>query len=739
MTKNLLLGFFFFIIICVKAQPNPTPKDCSVELWANVQVSPPSITLNWLGNSNTISYSVDRKPKNSSTWTSLAVNIPSTTTQYVDNTVGVGTHYEYRVVRSAVSGTLNYPGYGYINSGIQVPEVDYRGKLILLIANNFSVSLAPEIKRLQDDLEGDGWEVLTSYVSTTSSVTAIKSQIVNTYNLDPANTVAVFLLGHIPVPYSGNFGPDAHTDHQGAWPADVYYGELNGSWTDASVTSTTLSPARTQNIPGDGKFDQWLIPTAVELQVGRVDLFGMTSFTATETQLLKNYLDKDHDYRKKVFTTVKRAVIDDNFGYFTPGEAFASSGFKNFGPLVTPTNVVTTDYFTTMTGNSYQWSYGCGGGTFTSAGGIGNTTNFTTSNLQGVFTMLFGSYFGDWDVNNNFLRAPLCQGKTLTNAWAGRPNWMFHHMAMGENIGYSTRLTQNNTTTYYPSPYAINAGIFNTVHIALMGDPTLRNDIVAPVSNVVATKVGNNCNISWTASTETTVVGYNIYRKNPSTTNYVKINPVPISGTTYTDNCLVNPGIYKYMVRTWKLETTPSGSYYNMSEGIADTANNTSNFLSIAAFTNAVIDNSVTVANTSTNATTYSWNFGNSVTSTLGNPPAVTYTANGQYTVTLVASNVCHSSTTTAVVNILSVGLNENNFDNSVLVWPNPSTGKIKIDNSINTPMEVLIYNLEGRLVFSKNIVAKNEELNISKLVKGLYTIEIKAGEKTSNRKLVIE
>ena len=52
---------------------------------------------------------------------------------------------------------------------------------------------------------------------------------------------------------------------------------------------------------------------------------------------------------------------------------------------------------------------------------------------------------------------------------------------------------------------------------------------------------------------------------------------------------------------------------------------------------------------------------------------------------------------------------------------------------------EVLIYNLEGRLVFSKNIVAKNEELNISKLVKGLYTIEIKAGEKTSNRKLVIE
>ena len=347
----------------------PNPKDCSVELWANTLVSPPTITLNWLANATGTSYAVDRKAKNSSTWTSLAVGLPSTTTQYVDNTITLGTHYEYRVMRSGVTGTFSYPGHGYINSGIQIPEVESRGKLILLIASNFSTSLAPEIKRLEDDLEGDGWEVLTSYVSTTLSVPAVKAQIVATYNLDPTNTTALFIIGHIAVPYSGSFGPDAHTEHQGAWPADVYYGEMNGSWTDASITSTTLSPARTQNVPGDGKFDQSIIPTAVELQVGRVDLSSMPSFTATETQLLQSYLNKDHDYRKKVFTVTKRAVLDDNFGFFnaTPyygGESFASSGYKNFGPLVTPTNVLVADYFTTMTGNNYQWSYGCGPGSF---------------------------------------------------------------------------------------------------------------------------------------------------------------------------------------------------------------------------------------------------------------------------------------------------------------------------------------------------------------------------------------
>ncbi|MBA3682111.1 MAG: T9SS type A sorting domain-containing protein [Bacteroidetes bacterium] len=738
MKKHLLFAFSLLFSLNINSQ-TPSPKDCSVELWATTQVSPPTITLNWVPNVGTTNYAIYRKPKNSSTWTTLSVTNPSTTTQYIDNTVVVGTHYEYRVSRTAVTGTLTYPGYGYINSGIQIPEVENRGKLILLIANTFTTTLAPEIKRLEDDLEGDGWEVLTSCISTTLAVTAVKAQVVSTYNLDPANTKALFLLGHIPVPYSGNFGPDAHPDHQGAWPADVYYGELNGSWTDATVTSTTVSPLRTQNVPGDGKFDQWLIPTAVELQVGRVDLYGMTSFTATETQLLKNYLDKDHDYRKKIYSPIKRAVLEDNFGYFAPGESFASSGFKNFGPLVSPTNVAVSDYTATMTGNSYQWSYGCGGGSFISASGICNTTEMAGMNLQGTFTMLFGSYFGDWDVNDNFLRATLCQGRVLTNAWAGRPNWMFHHMAMGENIGYSTMLTQNNVNVYFPSPYAINAGIYNSVQIALMGDPTLRNDIVAPVSNVVATKAGNNCNISWSASTETTLVGYNIYMKNAVNTSYVKINPTPVAGTTYTDNCLIYPGVYKYMVRVLKLETTPSGTYYNMSEGIADTANNTSNFLSIAAFTNVVNGYSVTVTNTSTNATTYSWNFGNTQTSTSANPGTITYTAGGLYTITLVASNVCHSSTVTTVVNILSVGLNEKAFDNSVLVWPNPANGKIKIDNATNELMEVNIYSLEGRLVYSKNNVSKNEELNITKLNRGLYEIKIKAGEKTVNRKLIIE
>lgn len=152
MIKHFLAAISFLVFLNINAQ-TPTPEDCSVELWADVQVSPLQITLNWLANSTTTNYAVDRKPKNGTSWTPLAVTLSSATTQYIDNAVTTGTHYEYRVTRSAVTGTLNYPGYGYINSGIEVPVVEGRGKLILLIADTYSTSLSMELNRLVDDLE----------------------------------------------------------------------------------------------------------------------------------------------------------------------------------------------------------------------------------------------------------------------------------------------------------------------------------------------------------------------------------------------------------------------------------------------------------------------------------------------------------------------------------------------------------------------------------------------------------
>lgn len=708
-------------------------KNAAVELWANIQTAPPTVTLNWVAVSTTTNYSVARKLKNSATWTTLAATIPGTVNQYVDNTVSAGVSYEYRVIRSGLTGTVSFSGYGYINAGIEVPPTENRGRLILLVANNHSTALAPEIARLQNDLEGDGWEVSTIYGSTTASVTQIKAQIVSEYNLSPSNTKALFILGRIPVPYSGNINPDAHTDHLGAWPADVYYGDMNGVWTDVSVSSPTANPPRIVNVPGDGKFDQSTLPSDMELQVGRVDLSGMTSFSLTEVQLLKNYLDKDHDYRKKNFNVIKRAVIDDNFGYFN-GEAFAANGWKNFAPICTPSNVIAGDYLTTLSGNNYQWSYGCGGGSFTSASGIGNTSDFVTSNTQNVFTVLFGSYFGDWDINNNFLRAPLCQGKTLTSLWAGRPHWALHHMALGETIGYSTITSQNNNGTYFYA-YGGGGGLNppRVVHVALMGDPTLRNDVVSPVSNVVATKVGDNCHISWSASTQSNVLGYNIYMRNDTNKTYVKINPTLIAGTSYTHQCLIYPGIYKYMVRAMVLEQTPSGSYYNMSEGIMDTAlNNTNLTIYASAFASVSLTSSaVNFTCLNVGGTSFNWSFGDGGTSTLQNP-VHTYTLNGNYTATVVVSRGCNSVTLTVPIGI-STYINQLTDNLGLQLKPNPAQDlfTISLDHSKHSMSRITIINLEGKIVAEVRPENKQQIISVKELTKGIYIIktELESGE----------
>ena len=730
--KKLLLPLILLLVCNSSRVFSQAASDAAVQINATVQTSTPQITLNWVGNATTTSYNIYRKLKSATSWGSILATLTGTVNQYVDNTVTIGTNYEYRIIRTGTS----YTGYGYINAGIQVPATDYRGKLILLVDSTFISSLATEIKRLQDDLEGDGWQVIKHNVLRTATVQHIRSFVMADFAADPINTKAIFIVGHVPVPYSGNINPDGHPDHLGAWPTDTYYADVNGVWTDGSVTSTTASPARTQNVPADGKFDQSTIPTDLELQVGRADFSNLTTFTLTETQLLKNYLDKDHDYRKKVFTVVKRAVIDDNFGYFS-GEAFAASGYKNIACMVPTSSITVGDYFTLMTGNNYQWSYGCGGGTYTSASGIGSTTNFSTSNLQGVFTMLFGSYFGDWDSQNNFLRAALAQGKVLTNVWSGRVHYQLHHMGLGENIGYGVRLTQNNTgSLYFGSPTGITG---RWIHHGLMGDPTLRNDVVAPVSNVVATKVGNNCNISWTASPEVGVLGYNIYMKNDTNTNYVKINSALIAGTTYTDNCLLYKGIYKYMVRAYKLETTPSGSYYNMSEGIADTANSTNGMKAHASFSLAVSGTTVNVTNLSFNTTANNWNFGNGGTATTLNA-SQTYTANGTYTITLISSNSCNSDTAKLVVTINSVGIKDINMVNAS-VFPNPSNGKVNVilESTDNQNYEAIIYNQEGKQIMKVADVRSKQEFDLSGYRAGIYLLQLRSNNKTISKKFVIQ
>ena len=557
---------FLWLLSSGLSSPAQTASDYAVPVTAVTQTNPVGIALSWPATPAATGYTVSRKGREAAFW-GAATPLPGTATNYVDSAVTSGFGYEYRITKTAPSGASSYTAYGYIYVGLNLLPIHSRGKIILVIDSTYAASLTTELRRLELDLIGDGWGVIRHDVAPTNSVPSVKSLITADYAAEPANVKAVFLLGHIPVPYSGEINPDGHLDHLGAWPADAFYGDMDGTWTDTTVNTTAASGTRNDNIPGDGKFDQDAMASTIELQVGRVDFHDLPAFAQAEGELLRQYLDKDHYFRHRFVNSQRRGLIDDNFGAFG-GEAFAADGWRVFAPLLGVTNTIAGDWLTTFCPQAstpspepYLWGYGCGGGSYTSAAGVATTADLAANDPQVVFTMQFGSYFGDWDSQDNFLRAQIATPSyTLVSAWAGRPYWILHHMAMGETIGYSTRLTQNNSGFLYSANYGTN-----WIHIALMGDPSLRLHPVAPPSALLAWPDVVGVSLAWNPSPDA-IEGYQVYRAPAVDGPYTRLTTSTLTNTAYSDPQGTASSVY--LVRALKLEQTPSGSYHNLSQGI---------------------------------------------------------------------------------------------------------------------------------------------------------------------------
>jgi hypothetical protein len=535
--------------------------DYALQITATVQQAPAQVKLQWKKPSTHPTYKIYRKTMAGTSWGTAIATLTATDSTYTDAGVVADSAYEYQII-----GTGSITSTGYIYAGVNVVPIHHRGTLLLLVDSVFIDSCKNELFSLMKDISGDGWAIKRHNIARTTGDVAVHNIIANDY-MNNSDVAAVLIIGHLAVPYSGDLNPDGHPQHLGAWSADVYYANMFGPWTDNVVSDTSGSYTANRNIPGDGKWDQTVIPSASQLQVGRIDFFNMPAFGKTEIQLMKSYLARDHQYKMDSLLMVHRALIYDNFGAFS-GEAFAANGWRNFPPMVGSNNISALPFIASLNDSSYQWAYGCGGGSFTSASGIGTTTNFTTNNVNAIFTMLFGSFFGDWNVQNNFMRAPLCAAvPALTSCWAGRPNWFVHHMALGWHIGYSTLLTQNNSFLYGPASYGENY-----VHVALMGDLTLRTDYIKPPKNVVinAPATGSAV-INWQPSPDAGVSGYYVYRSDTLFGTYKLLNTNPVAATL-TDS-FGNSGLKYYMVRAAKLTQTPSGSYYNLGIGIIDSAN----------------------------------------------------------------------------------------------------------------------------------------------------------------------
>jgi hypothetical protein len=526
----------------------------AVRVTATVQSSPPQITLQWPAEAAT-SFSVSRKSAGAAAW-GAETNLPGNATSYTDTAVSVGARYEYRVIKRTSIAT----GYGYIMSGIEAPLIDQRGRVIVVVDNSQAGQIAGELQTFLRNLVGDGWTVARIDVSPSDSPASVRDRIRAEYNSDRANTRAVLLLGRIPAVRSGNLNVDGHGARP--LPSDAFYGDMDGNWPDAN---------------GDGVLDPSTLPSDVELQVGRVDFSDLPG-AGSESALLRQYLNKNHAFRHANRRPARRALIGDRFGPRN-GEAPAASAFRAFPALVGNGSIAIADtsdnaapsqrWISFLAATDYLWVFGGGAGSDTSIGYLGTRGQFSdvlSADLvqlraKGTFYLLFGSWFMDWTKTDNILRTTLAvPDHGLISAWSGRPHLFFHPMGLGETAGYAIRLSQNNTTHYTNQVNQHTRGI----HIALMGDPTLRQHIVAPPGNLTA-QSGAAVSLAWGASRDA-VAGYHVYRATNPSGPYTRLTSSPVGGMSFTDSSAPS-GNLVYMVRAVKLELTPSGSYYNASQG----------------------------------------------------------------------------------------------------------------------------------------------------------------------------
>lgn len=525
---------------------------------AEVQVTldPPKLELKWPQRTDISSYRVIRRtPAGQET----TVTVAGDSTGWVDTAAEVGVGYEYRLRAIRIAGTSPPFAYANLFAALDLPLKEDKGHAVLVVEDRLVGFLQAELIRWEQDVAASGYVVDRLVVGASSNPTEVRGRLQALAATWPTNTAGtVFLVGRVPQAYSGNIYPDGHTGHRGAWPTDGYYADLDGVWTDNLVNNISATREENRNVLGDGKFDQSSLPSDAELMVGRLDLSRLPAFPQSEEILLKRYFAKDHAFRTGALQVGRRAVVDDNFASAL-AEAPSASARSGSAAAVGVASLTEVDFVAGTAGSSALLGIGFGYGDYTDITGACTTAQCVSTPPQVLFTLGFGSYFGDFDTNDNVLRAILAaDGCSLAAAWTGRPQWQLQHLGLGYALGYAARLSQNAASL---NPY--NTGYFaRSVHVALLGDPTLQLFPARPVLSAT----NDSGTVHWIATQDEARLGFAVYRRGNPGTAWVRQTEALIASTTWTDPAPT--GFDSYLVKSIRREITASGSYHNASIGV---------------------------------------------------------------------------------------------------------------------------------------------------------------------------
>ena len=548
---------------------------------AVVTLSPPSVTIHFLdaAANTTQTTNVYRRHLygTGADWNLVASGLAAETASWTDNNVALGDVWEYQVKRlHGVSFST-----GYIAATVGYDQTNYRGRMILLVADNIVSGLPAKYAELKKDLTGDGWYVQELVVAKATDwdaadkVITIRSMVQNIYNNAPVNDKPkqLFILGHVPLPRAGLNGqtPDDHIQNAGARGADTYYADVDGNFTDVSTYNPGgLSSPYAVNLPGDYKWDQENIPSELEMAFGRIDFTDIASYSGTELGFTDQYLTRLHHYKQVdagfnmgTKTGFYLGYDNSNDGSYRslPAISGANNVYQNTSALPHPQWVQQNGPFSVYMQNRFA----------------PQTGEWDTYGMNAAVYTSDQSYWGFGDVpeGNQYskIRSILCaNSKCVMIIWTTMAINIFHQTGAGESIGMACKQIMDHNATNQklekPSSPFDTPAFWNRTQFELYGDPTIRLQQVVPASSPqIASGAGNSIVLQWTASPDNNITGYHIYKSSSEFGQFNKISgTTPVVATTFTDN---DPHAGEwYMIRAVKQQTTGSGIFFNPAQGI---------------------------------------------------------------------------------------------------------------------------------------------------------------------------
>lgn len=292
----------------------------------------------------------------------------------------------------------------------------------------------------------------------------------------------------------------------------------------------------------------------------------------------------------------------------------------------------------------------------------------------------------------------ICPGNPATLTVNGATNYLWNTSATGAAIV----VTPTVTTTY---TVLGTSAVTGCTAVAV---------VTQSVSSPVASVVSSNSVLCAGSSATLTVNGNSTsYFWNTSATNSV----IVVSPTVTT--------IY-----------TVFGT--NAATGCTITASLTQNVSALPSLTtsssNSLICPGNPVTLTANGATSYLWNTSATGAAIVVNPMVTT-----TYTVTGTNAATGCSNTATLTQNLsLCTGIQTNNLNNEITVYPNPTNGLVLIKGTKeNDDIEVM--NLLGGLIFKIKAADNKTEIDLSEQKAGVYFVKLKVDNNTVIKKIIKE